>query len=166
MSLASQLSNELRQLAGYSAADPRTIVASQPGIELALEVLAADSLSCSFRELRIEAPALGRADVEGLRRWANAFCQRVTYLLEHMAPLEVDVPNQQVLVRSAPPERRDDLTSFYEIVLQSHAKGHFSLRRFRSQRGSGVREQVAMHLTHEVLSKLIDDLEESISQVA
>jgi hypothetical protein len=48
------------------------------------------------------------------------------------------------------------------VLLQSDTSGNFSLRRYQAVKGAPGRTQVDMHLTHEVLSKLADDLVETI----
>lgn len=166
MSLANQLSKELQGLTSVNPPDVKTLVISgDDGIELAVDVTAVDSMSCSFREIRLSVPSLAGTGTDVLRQWADELCRRVNYLLENLGPLEVDEQGQQMLIRSTPPDRRDDETLFYEIVLQSHTGGRFSLSRFSTQRDGSGRQQVDMQATREVLAKLAGDLEESIPAV-
>jgi len=167
MSLASELSRELQDLAAVSPPDTSTIsVATADGIELSVDVTGVDAMSCSFRELRLLVPALAATGADVLRGWAEEVCRRVTYLLENIGPLEVDEQNQSVLIRSTPPDRREEETLFYEVVLQSRSGGRFSLSRFRSKRDGSAREQVDVQITQETLAKLINDLEASIPAAA
>ena len=163
MSLKTTLSAELKKLAGLTVTVPRPASLTAPGnVDLAIDFIAVDSMSCSFREIRLRVPALASAGVDRLREWAESFCERVTYLLEHIGPIEVDSEQGRVLVRSTPPDQQDDGMLFYEVLLQSHANGNFSLRRYRTSKGDAGRAQVDMQTTHEVLLKLVDDLVDTI----
>src|ERR1700679_1886812 len=130
MTSGQQLITEIRKLAGHAGPGAQTVTVSGPDqIELAVDVTAADSLSCSCRELRMRVPALNGADSAILKKWAEALCSRVTYLLEQLGPLEVDSQGKQVLIRSKSPDERDSSKTFYEILLQSQGAGLFTLRR-------------------------------------
>lgn len=165
MSFRNTIAAELKQLIGFSAADPKTVTLSGPNqVDLAVDLTAVDSMSCSLREIRIDVPALVDAEIDTLKKWAEALCSRVTYLLENIGPLEVDPDNGRVLIRSTPPDQQSGTTTFYEIVLAAHANGNFSLSRFHSEKGQPGRQQVDLQTTHEVLEKLVDDLVETIPQ--
>ena len=159
MTIQTQLSDELKRLAGLSASAPQTSrFSGSDGVELAIDFLAVDSMSCSFQELRLTVPALAGADISTLKAWGERFCARITYLLEHIGPLEVDPDAGHVLIRSTPPDRQEGTTKFYEIMLQAHSGGRFSLRRYCSEKGTPGRAQVQIQATHEVVEKLVHDL--------
>jgi hypothetical protein len=159
MTHGQQLITEIRKLAGHNGPAAQTVSVSAPdGVELAVDVTAADSMSCSCRELRMRVPALNGADASVLKKWAEALCARVTYLLEQLGPLEIDSQGRQVLIRSKSPDKRDSATTFYEVLLQSQGAGLFTLRRFRRDTQAAAREHVDLRTTHEVLEKLADDL--------
>ena len=163
MTLSQKLADELKRRIGFSEADPQTVTLSgSDGIDIAVDFTAVERMSCSFREIRLSAPALAGAEFDTLKRWGESLCQRVTYLLENIGPLELDPDKQQVLIRSIPPDQQENGTRFYEILLQSHADGNFSLRRYESQKGQPGRTQVDIQTTHEVLQKLVTDLVETI----
>jgi len=115
-------------------------------------------MSCSCREVRMRVPALAGAGSDVLKKWADALCGRVTYLLEHLGPLEIDTDGKQVLIRSKSPDKRDNATTFYEVLLQSQGAGIFTLRRYRRENAGAPREHVDLRTTHELLEKLADDL--------
>lgn len=159
MTLRQQLSDELARHAGLTGQNPRTISLSGPDqVNIAVEVAAVDSMSCAIREIRLTDPALANVDIDALKAWAEQLCSRITYLLENIGPLEVDADSTQILIRSTPPDQQQDATTFYEIILQSHSNGQFSLRRYRSEKGRAGRDQVDIQCTHEVLHRLVDDL--------
>ena len=163
MSLSQKVADELQQLAGFSGPAPKTVSLAGPdGIDVAVDFTAVDSMSCSFREVRLRVPSLVGAGFDVLKQWGESLCRRVTYLLENIGPLELDPDNEQVLIRSNPPDQQDNGSRFYEILLQSHANGNFSLRRFESEKGRPGRTQVDIRTTHEVLQKLLDDLVETV----
>jgi hypothetical protein len=159
MTLGQQLITEIRKLAGHAGPAAQTVTVPGPDqIELSVDVTAADSLSCSCRELRMRVPALNGADAAVLKKWAEALCSRVTYLLEQLGPLEIDSQGKQVLIRSKSPDERDSSKTFYEILLQSQGAGLFTLRRYRRDPQAASRNHVDLRTTHELLEKLADDL--------
>ncbi len=162
MSLTQQLETELNQRVGFRSTSPDVVTLSAPdNIQVAIAFTAIDSMSCSFAEIRLDVPRLVGADFDRLREWGQALCQRVTYLLENIGPLESDPDAGQILIRSTPPGQNSGQTLFYEILLQSQSNGQFTLRRYESRPGSG-RTQVDIQATHEVLTKLINDLVDTI----
>jgi hypothetical protein len=163
MSINQQLTAELKNLVGFAADQPTTVVLQGADqLEMEIDFIAVDSMSCAFRELRLRVPALANATLDSLKAWADALSVRVTYLLENIGPLEVDPDAGQVLMRSTPPDRQPDATSFYEIVLSTDANGNFALRRFASHKGQPGRTPVDLHTTHQVLQKLTKDLVETV----
>ncbi|NOX54783.1 MAG: hypothetical protein GXP27_10155 [Planctomycetes bacterium] len=159
MDLATQLSEQLRRLAGTAPPGAPSINLTGPdGLTVAIDLTAVDSLSCAFRELRLHVPSLVGVEFEALKAWADALSRRVTYLLEHIEPLEFSPDDGAVLMRSTPPGQGDQETSYYEIFLQSHPGGNFTLRRFRAERGQPGRQPVDIELTYTALKRLINDL--------
>ena len=163
MSLSKQLNKELVRLSGFSSTNPKTVRLNGPdSVEIAIDLTAVDSMSCSSREIRLWVPALSGANFDTLKKWAEQLCLRVTYLLENIGPLELDPDAGEVLIRSTPPYRQAGTMKFYEILLQSQSGGNFSLRRYQSEVGKPGRDHVDIQTTHEMLKKLIEDLVETI----
>jgi hypothetical protein len=159
MSCGNQLIKDIRKLAGHVGSAPRTVaISDSSGVDLAVDVTAADSMSCSCREIRMRVPHLSGVGADVLKKWAENLCSRVTYLLEQLGPLEIDAEGKQALIRSKSPDKRDDSTSFYEVLLQSQGAGLFTLRRYRRNQQTALREQVDLGTTYETLEKLADDL--------
>jgi len=167
MSIKDQLAAELKQLVGFSGTSPKTIALTGPDqVDIEVDVKSVDSMSCSLEEVRLQVPSLVDAGFDALKQWAENLCQRVTYLLENIGPLELSEQSGQVLIRSTPPDQGSLKSGFYEILLQSHADGNFSLRRFIADKNTPGRKQVDIQVTHEVLEKLVNDLVETIPDVA
>lgn len=159
MSLSDSLSQELMRLVGLNTAHPQTVtLPTTNGLDMSIDFTTVDSLSCAFRELRINVPHLAGASFTTLKTWADSLSQRITYLLENLGPLEFDPTTQQVLIRSKSPDQRTGGARYYEILLQCQSAGRFYLRRYYSDPVQTGRDQVDLHLTHETLLKLVDDL--------
>lgn len=163
MSVLNQLNHELTQLIGYHSAQPRTVTISATSkIDVMLDFTSVDTMSCSVLEIRVNVPSLSQSTFDKLKEWGQKLCQRITYLLENIGPLEYDENAGQVLIRSTPPDQQKTGTKYYEIMLSSHSNGNFSLKRFASQKGQSGRTQVEMQITHEVLRKLVEDLVDTV----
>lgn len=159
MSFRTDLSLALASLKGLSASTPSPIfLHNTSGMTLRIDFTVVDSLSCAFHELTLDVPALQTAAFATLQIWAQNLSKRITYLLEQIAPLEIDPNAGEVLIRSTPPDQLPDGTQYYEIMLSQQA-GAFVLKRFKSIKGTPGRTQVDLQVTHEVLFKLVDDLE-------
>ncbi len=157
MSLHDQMAASLEGMSGVTFEVPKTIgwaVGGGPTVEV--DFTAVDLLGCAFRELRIADNALNDVPFERLKAWADDLCRKVTYLLEHIGPLEVDAQAQTVLIRSTPPARKPGQTAFYEILVK--APGILTLRRYTRAAGDFDRLPCDMCITHEVLVKLVGDL--------
>jgi hypothetical protein len=165
MLLREQISQSLVGLKGLSSPTPQTVgwsVDHGPAVEV--DFTEVDSLSCAFRELRISADELKAAPLDALKAWADRLCERVTYLLEHMGPLEIDAEAQSILVRSTPPTKDASRTSFYEMLVK--APGVVSLRRYVRESATPDRQPVDIHVTNEVFLKLVCDIVEAVPAVA
>lgn len=159
MSLTNQLMQILNGMTGFSSQQPQTVGVTEPAdVHLELDVTSVDRLSCAFHELRLTVPAFQKSGVDQLKLWADDLCRRVTYLLEQLGAVEIDPVSGQAQIRSTRPDRQDDQTRYYEIVLQN--PGLLILRRYQIVPGSN-REQIDLQATHEVLQKLVPDLVQS-----
>jgi hypothetical protein len=155
MTLASQTIEQLKSL-GPLHGRRETLRVEQEGVRVECDLVAADSLSCSFSELRLEVPGHVDDEADALNHWADALSRRVTYLLEGLERLETDVESGTVMLRSSPPEKTAEHTHYYELLLQRG--GHLRLRRYRTGPEGGRRAEVACTCTHEQVAKLVDDL--------
>lgn len=163
MNLSQVISQELTQLVGWNSTQPKTLsLPTTNGVAVSVDFTIVDSLSCAFRELRMDVPHLAGASFNVLKQWAEDLSQRVTYLLENIGPLEFDPITQQVLIRSKSPDRRTGGAKYYEVLLQCQSAGHFLLRRYHSDPVQMGRDQVDLAMTHETLLKLVDDLLASV----
>lgn len=162
MGLRDSLNRELAAQRGLNVVIPVRSTVVDNGLTLEIDFLAIDTLGCAFEQLALTVPALQGAAFDRFKAWAQNLSQRITYLLEQIAPLEFDESAGEVLIRSSPPDQLPDGTQYYEILLQSQAGGRFTLRRYRSVKGQPGRQPAALMMTHEVLLKLTDDLVDTI----
>jgi hypothetical protein len=161
MSLSLDLAAALTPYVGQNFMPPRSITVHDPqGITLTVAVISMESLGVSLEELRLEVPALAAAPMTVLERWAKGLCQRITYLLETLAPLEFDAQGQEVLIRSQQPDTSSisGHAKYYEVLLSSLGQGRFCLRRYLADKQQPGRQPVPLQLTHEQLAKLVNDL--------
>ena len=158
MSLRDQVEQQVNSLQ-QSQAVPSTIDASDAtGLSLSIEISAIDSMSVEFTEMSIFVPSLQNAAFDKLKQWASDLSSRITYLIENIGPLEFDPAAGQVLIRSTPPAQLASGTEFFEIMLSSQGNGTFTLKRFRSVKGTPGRSAVEMRMTTDILLRLVDDL--------
>lgn len=161
MSLSLDLASALVPFSGQNFAPAKTVsVSDGSGVSLAVDLLAVDSVGVACEEIRLDVPSLSAANLDTLKKWAGGLCQRITYLLENLGPLEYDAQGNEVLIRSTPPDTSSSpgKTKYYEVQLSSQGAGRFSLRRFEADRTTNSRVPVPLRITHEQLAKLINDL--------
>jgi hypothetical protein len=121
-----------------------------------------DALSAAITEFSLETGELANADLAKLRTASQSLCQRVTYLLEPISPIEIDATGCVVQMRSNPPHKDDNGLKYYELTLRRG--GSVSLCRYEKQPGN-ARAIVPATLTHEVLGRLVDDFDRAVEEV-
>lgn len=159
MTLTQQLQQELSHLAHFSSGEHSLSVVKGP-LELSCQLVALDSLACAFTRLSLRAGRLAAMTSEELKLTAQRLSARLTYLLEPISPIEVDAHGCVVQMRSNPPHKETDRTSYYEL-LASRA-GELSLARYARVSGQS-REVIAAHVTREVLVRLVGDFCASVT---
>lgn len=167
MSLGDELKDELLSHLGGPYDPPCVVVVRSPGdaahpaVEISVEAIAVQPFACAVRELRVATGLPGATTMETLKRWANALCQRITYLLENLGPLEFDIDGQEVLIRSMPPVRTGGAQRYYEIRLTALTGGGFRLARYEAKPGD-PRSLVPLELGMEQLVRLANDVVETV----
>ncbi len=126
---------------------------------LHLELAALDRVGCEFAMLSVATGKLAGATTERLQKIAAALSTRLTYLLEPVSPIEVDDEKCVVQMRSNPPQKNDDGTTYYELLVR--AGGELSLARFTKAPGA-ARQATTAQVTREVLLRLVGDLESAV----
>ncbi len=123
------------------------------------EIDACDQLAVAVYELVLETSELAGVEIAKLQAASKALCERVTYLLEPISPIETDMDGCTVQMRSTPPQQQGNGRFYYELFLRRG--GSVALHRYEKQPGS-IRQRVAATLTHEVLGRLVEDFDKTV----
>ena len=151
MTIQHQLEQQLSNLGSGGSA---MVAANDGPRQLSCDVVERNSLAVSFNSLRLDTAELASADAPRLERIGKALAARLTYLMEPIAPIEVDAGACTVQLRSSPPQRDDDGRSYYELMVRRG--GEITLARYRKENGD-ARRQIAATVTREVLLRLVGD---------
>lgn len=154
MKLRTELISALDQLGSF-VAGPRELSVSADGIRLWCEIQSADQLALAINRSLVTVDKLRTAPLAKLEAIAAALAKRLTYLLEPISPIETDTEQAIVQMRSNPPSKGDDGTTYYELLVRRG--GELELVRFRKIPGQ-VREKIPATLTREVFLRLVGDL--------
>jgi hypothetical protein len=153
MKLQHQFEQELSKLG--SGGTTNVMVDADPR-HLTCDIVERNSLAVSFNRLRLETTELAAADAATLERIGKALAAQLTYLMEPIAPIEIDQAACVVQLRSNPPQRDDDGRSYYELLVRRG--GEIALVRYRKENGD-ARRQIPATLTREILTRLVADFE-------
>jgi hypothetical protein len=151
MTIQSQFQQQLTKLGTGGAA---TVTAEAQPRKLSCDVVERNALAVSFNVLRLTTAELASASAADLERLGKALSDRLTYLMEPIAPIEIDAQACVVQLRSNPPQRDDDGRSYYELTVRRG--GEIALVRFRKETGA-TRQQIPATVTSEVLVRLVGD---------
>jgi len=152
MTLQQMFDQELSRLGSGSVA--RVLVAEESPRRAYCEVTEHNSLAVSFNVVRLSTSELADATPADLERIGSALSDRLTYLMEPIAPIELDSEACVVQLRSNPPQLDDDGRSYYELLV--NRGGQISLSRYRKENGN-ARQPITATVTREVLLRLIGD---------
>ncbi|BBO32362.1 hypothetical protein [Lacipirellula parvula] len=159
MSLSSQLLAELRNAIGQGS-QSFSITAGTRTIHC--RAIQCEPFAATIDELTLETAELAGASVAQLQTASQSLAQRVNYLLEPIAPIETDSQGCSVQMRSNPPQRDDNASRYYELLLRRG--GSIALCRFEKQPGQ-PRLRVPAALTHEVIGRLVDDFSSTVDSI-
>ena len=131
MSLPEQLTERLTRLetAGTMAA-PHEFEIEGDNYRLSCQLSAVGTLGCALSQMTASGDALQGASLDELKSVSESLASKLTYLLEPVAPIEVDQEGCLVQMRSDPPHREADERVYYELLVRP---GQVSLRRFRKE---------------------------------
>jgi hypothetical protein len=139
---------------------PHRLDCQSAGLRLQAEIVALDTLACAFNYLGVEIAALAKAPVASLKQVADQLSRRLTYLLEPINAVEVDADQCAIQLRSNPPQKDDNGTSYYELLVKKG--GLVSLCRYKKEPREARRVMPA-HVTREVFLRLVDDFSKAAS---
>jgi hypothetical protein len=153
MSLAEEAKKGLAGL-GTFAGTPHRLVAAQPDERLECELTTLDRVGCEFTRFVLSTDRLASATIDELKRVSQALASRLTYLLEPIKPIEQDADGCVIQMRSVPPQREADVTSYYEVLVRRG--GELSLCRWAKASGD-ARQALPAQVTREVFLRLVGD---------
>jgi hypothetical protein len=130
------------------------LVASQPGQRLECDLTILDRVGCGFIRFALHADRLQAATMSELKGVSEGLAARLTYLLEPIKPIEQDNDQCVIQMRSVPPQREADVTSYYEVLVRRG--GELSLCRWAKAPGE-ARRPLPAHVTREVFLRLVGD---------
>ncbi|HUY87169.1 MAG TPA: hypothetical protein VMV10_00390 [Pirellulales bacterium] len=153
MTLIEKTRTSLAALPAF-AGGGQMLLAQHSGQRFECELTALDTLGCAFERFALHSEALAGAAIDRLRSVSKDLSARLTYLLEPIAPIEIDAEQCVVQLRSNPPQRDEQSTSYYELLVRKG--GELSLRRWKKEPGD-VRRPLSAQVTREVLLRLVGD---------
>ena len=156
MSITNELVKAVDRLASDPdrGADPQLQVCEGQA-QLTISFEAIDAIGCAFHRIRWYTPALAHADLNRLQRLSDRLSQRLNYLLEPVVTDEIDGESGVARLRSDPPSRGTEGTTYYELF--ARRGGEVELQRFRAARGA-QRVAIPALVTREVLMRLVEDI--------
>ncbi|MGD9724602.1 MAG: hypothetical protein AB7O59_25105 [Pirellulales bacterium] len=153
MTLAEKLKDALTGVPAFTSGE-HTVSVDDGARRLACDLLALEPLACAFTRLSLSADKLAAMTADQLKGVAENLSQRLTYLLEPISPIETDAQGCVVQMRSNPPHKDTDRTSYYELLVSR--AGTLSLCRYTRAAGA-QREVIPAQVTREVLVRLAGD---------
>lgn len=151
MTLQTRFEQELKQYVGSTSA---TLAADLPPRSVRCDLTECNALAVSFQRLQLSTSELSGATAAELERIGKSLAARLTYLMEPIAPIEIDAAACVVQLRSRPPQKDDDGRTYFELIVRRG--GEIALSRYRKD-ASSARQQVPAAVTREVLLRLVGD---------
>jgi hypothetical protein len=152
MTIQTDIERELKRIQAVSGRGLLQVDCNAGRIEA--DLVALDAIGCSFQTLGLSTEKLADATLDELKSISEALTAKLTYLLEPIGLVEADADRCSVQLRSNPPQKGEDETSYYELLVRRG--GDVTLSRY-SKRGGQLRQIIPAHVTREVLSRLADD---------
>lgn len=151
-SIQSDIERELKRIQAVSGRG--LLQADCDAGRMEADLLAVDGIGCSFQTLGLSTPKLANASLAELKAISDGLIGRLTYLLEPIGIIEADADRCSVQLRSNPPKKGEEETSYYELMVRRG--GDITLSRYGKKAGQ-LRQIIPAHVTREVLARLADD---------
>ncbi len=116
MTLAAQFQQALAATPTFSSGD-QVIRVDEGSRRLECHLTALEPLACAVLRLTLAADKLSNMNSAELQQVAQNLSGRLTYLLEPISPIETDAEGCVVQMRSNPPQKNEDRTSYYELLV-------------------------------------------------
>lgn len=152
MSIRTDIERELKRIQAVSGKGLLQVDCDGGRIEA--DLVAVDAIGCSFQTLGYLTSKLAGASLDELKTISQTLTSKLTYLLEPIGVVEADADRCSVQLRSSPPQKGEDGTSYYELMVRRG--GDITLSRYAKKSGQ-LRQIVPANVTREVLGRLADD---------
>jgi hypothetical protein len=152
MTIRLDIERELKRIQAVTGRGLLQVQAPEGSVEA--DLVAVDAIGCSFQTLAYSTATLAHASLEQLKAVSQTLTSKLTYLLEPIGVVEADADRCSVQLRSNPPQKNDDGTSYYELMVRRG--GDITLSRYSKKPGA-LRQIVPANVTREVLGRLADD---------
>lgn len=152
MSLQHELDLALNSIAVLGPGD---IVAHGPQGEVRASLEEVNNLGVAFTSLGYFTPSLKDAATSRLSQIADQLTRKLTYLLEPLRVVEIDGQAGAVQLRSHPPYKRENETTYYEVLVERG--GSITVSRFEKL-PLQARKLIVATVTSEVFHRMVDDL--------
>ena len=162
MSLKSKVSDALDLLSASAAGEgePQTIDIEADGLHLSCEALEVGPLGCAFLRFELQSDKLAGAETARLREISEQLSAKLTYLLEAISPIEIDEAGCVVQLRSNPPHKDENGTSYYELLVRRG--GSLSLCRYNRPKDDD-RQVITARVTRDVFLRLVEDFTAAVT---
>ena len=152
MSINTDINRELDRIQAVTGRGLLQVDTDAGRVEADLD--ATDAIGCSFQTLGLSTSKLAGASLDQLKEISQKLTEKLTYLLEPIGLVEADADRCSIQLRSSPPQKGEDETSYYELMVRRG--GDITLSRYSKKAGQ-LRQIVPAHVTREVLTRLADD---------
>jgi hypothetical protein len=152
MSIQPDIERELKRIQAVSGRGLLQVDCEAGRIEA--DLVAVDAIGCSFQTLGLSTPKLATAGLDELKAISETLTGKLTYLLEPIGLVEADADRCSIQLRSNPPKKGEDETSYYELMVRRG--GDITLSRYSKKTGQ-LRQIIPANVTREVLGRLADD---------
>src|SRR5436190_22044805 len=152
MSIRPDIERELKRIQAVSGRGLLQVDCHTGRVEA--DLLAVDAIGCSFQTLGLSTSKLTDASLDELKAISDTLTAKLTYLLEPIGLVEADADRCSIQLRSNPPQKGEDETSYYELMVRRG--GDITLSRYSKQPGQ-LRHIIPAQVTREVLGRLADD---------
>jgi hypothetical protein len=157
MSIQADIDRELKRISAVSGRGLLQVDCDTGRIEA--DLVAVDAIGCSFQTLGLSTSKLSGAELGRLKDISQKLTEKLTYLLEPIGLVEADADRCSIQLRSSPPKKGEDETSYYELMVRRG--GDITLSRYSKKSGQ-LRQIVPANVTREVLVRLADDFTEAV----
>jgi hypothetical protein len=157
MTIRADIERELKRIQAVSGRGLLQVDSEAGRIEA--DLVAVEPIGCTFQTLGLSTAKLADASLDELKSISETLTEKLTYLLEPIGMVEADADRCSIQLRSNPPQKGEDETSYYELMVRRG--GDITLSRYSKKPGQ-LRQIVPAHVTREVLGRLADDFIEAV----